>query len=115
MNPTLLAALVAVGAAASLATAAPALLAADQDPTCQDLAGQGNACVDVREDGVDVSVVVAPTIPPIAASSAATCVDLAGNGAVCQEGDQSAGTVTVTVQNDTLGLDSSTTVAYSIG
>ena len=82
---TLATALIAL---ATFGTASAAVLA----PTCQDLAGQGFACVDAVVDpaggnvDVDAVVVIEPTPPGLLALDAAlapTCQDLAGQGFAC--------------------------------
>ena len=84
---TLATALIAL---ATFGTASVAVL----EPTCQDLAGQGFACVDAVVDpeggniDVDTVVVIEPTPPGLVALDAAlepTCQDLAGQGSACAD------------------------------
>ena len=54
---------------------------------CTDLAGQGTLCATVDPNsGADVTLVLEPQIPPVAARAAEpTCTDVAGQADVCHE------------------------------
>ncbi|MES2154314.1 MAG: hypothetical protein V4510_04185 [bacterium] len=114
----------ATGGAATIPAFAPSHHA---DTTCQDLAGEGQACVtqdgDCTTGSCSITVCVTapascddgsgPSSSTVSTDATPTCVDLAGNGNACYEADQSSGSVDVGVHNSV--VDSDTHVDYTTG